>query len=111
MTIKTLKNLIQKNGATLDKNEKQVNFKNGYQVSKKDCYILDLTNTKDILNKINGLFKSLKPGEFLGLWVEDNKIYIDISIKINNLKNAINFGKVNNQLSIFDWATKNCIYL
>ena len=111
MTIKTLKNFIEKQGATLDKSGKAVDFENGFQVSKKDCFILELKNINKILKSINELLKEIKQGEFVGLWVEDNKIYVDISIKINNLKNALSFGKMQNQLSIFDWKNKNCIYL
>ena len=39
--LNTLKNIIKNGGATLNEQNKQVNFKNGYQVSKKDCYTLE----------------------------------------------------------------------
>ena len=111
MTIKTLKNLIEKQGATLNKDGKAVDFSSGFQVSKKDCFILELKNINEILKNINGLLKEIRQNEFVGLWVENGKIYIDISIKIDDLKNAVKFGKEKNQLSIFNWSTKNCIYL
>ena len=36
---------------------------------------------------------------------------IDISIKIDNKQQAIQKGLELQQISIFEWATKNCIYL
>lgn len=110
MKLKTLKNIIKKGGATLNKKGEAVNFKKGYQVSKKDCYKLSITNTAEILEAVNNLLDTINLKEFCGLWVENNQIYIDISIKIDNLADALSFGKNYNQISIFDWNTKKCIY-
>ena len=110
MKLKTLKNIIENGGATLNKNGKAVNFKKGYQVSKKDCYKLDITNTAEILEAVNNLLNSIDSKEFCGLWVEDDQIYIDISIKIDSLQKALTFGRAYNQISIFNWNTKKCIY-
>lgn len=110
MKLQTLKNIINNRGATLSQNGKAVNFKKGYQVSKKDCYTLDINNTDKVLTAINNTLKIITKNEFCGLWIENGLIYIDISIKINTLEKALKIGKELNQISIFDWATKNCIY-
>lgn len=110
MKLETLKQIIKNGGATLNKKGNAVTFKNGYQVSKKDCYILNINNTNEVLIAINNTLNTINKNEFCGIWVEDNKIYIDISIKINTLKNALKLGKELNQISIFDWSNKKCIY-
>ena len=109
--LNTLKNIIKNGGATLNEQNKQVNFKNGYQVSKKDCYTLDLNNLQTILQNTNKLLKTIKQNEFVGLWVDSGKIYIDISTRITDKQKAIKTGLQLNQISIFDWASKTCIYL
>lgn len=110
MKIQTLKNIIKNNGATLNKNGETVNFASGYQVSKKDCYTLSINNTTEILNAINKLLNTIKADEFAGIWIEEGKAYIDISIKIDSLSEALQLGRELKQISIFEWNTKKCIY-
>lgn len=110
MKLQTLKNIINNGGATLNKNGDAVNFASGYQVSKKDCYTLDINNTAEVLNAINKLLNTIKADEFAGIWIEDGKTYIDISIKIDSLADALKLGKELKQISIFDWNAKKCIY-
>lgn len=110
MKLQTLKQIIKNGGATLNKAGEAVNFGSGYQVSKKDCYILNINNTAEVLNAINKLLNTIKADEFAGIWIEDGKAYIDISIKIDFLPDALKLGKELKQISIFDWNTKKCIY-
>lgn len=44
----------------------------------------------------------LKRNQYFGLWYNDGKCYIDISSRISNKKQAIDLGKQENQLAIFD---------
>nr|DAT76244.1 MAG TPA: hypothetical protein [Caudoviricetes sp.] len=110
MKLQTLKNIIKNNGATLNKNGESVEFKKGYQVSKKDCYTLNINNTNEVLDAINNILNTIKQNEFCGIWIEEGKAYIDISIKIDSLSKALKLGKELKQISIFDWNTKKCIY-
>ena len=110
MNIKTLKQIIKNNGATLDKNGEAVNFKKGYQVSKVDGVKLNINNTAKVLAAINDTLHTIINEEFCGLWIEKGYIYIDISIKVNTLEKALKMGRELKQISIFDWSTKNCIY-
>lgn len=111
MNIKTLKQIIKNGGATLNKNGEAVNFKKGYQVSKKDCYTLSINNTSEVLTAINNTLNTINKNEFCGLWIENNFIYIDISVKINTIEKALKLGKELDQISVFDWYNKKCIYL
>lgn len=52
-----------------------------------------------------------KNNAFLGLWVSDGFIYIDLSICVNTIQTAFMLGRKNEQLAIFDNNTKQSIYL
>lgn len=106
---KTILKIIKNGGATLDKNGNFKKFKKGFQCSVKDCYTINLKNIDEILTKSNKVFNTLKNDEYLGFWVNNNKIYIDISKKFDSLEFALIFGKINNQISILNWANFECI--
>ena len=111
MKKQTLLNIIKKGGATLNYKGRQVSYATGYQVSLKDLYIFDLKDIDAILKAINEQLDKLSLNGHLGLWVDEGKMYIDLSFNISRFDRAITIGKLNNQLSIFDWASKKCIFL
>lgn len=102
--------IIQNGGATLDDSGRPVSFKRGYQVSKKDCFVLSVKHTNKILKAVNGILNGLKPGEFCGLWVDGGRVYVDISERIPNKREALKIGRERAQISIFDWRAAACIY-
>lgn len=110
LTLKQIDKIIKDGGATLTPNGSPVLYKRGYQVSKKDCYILTL-NRRQIASAFDSVKKLCKRSDCVGLWIDGDKIYIDISEHINSKKQAIEQGRKNKQISIFDWATGDCIYL
>lgn len=111
MTIKELKQIIENGGATLNKDGASINFNRGYQVSKKDCYTLNVKSVKKILSAVNELLNSITADEFVGLWVDAGLIYIDISECVERLSVAIPLGVERKQKSIFDWCLSRCIGL
>lgn len=102
--------IIQNGGATLNDSGRAVSFRRGYQVSKKDCYTLNVKHTNKILKAVNGILNSLKPGEFCGFWVDGGRVYVDISERIPNKREALKLGRERAQISIFDWRATACIY-
>lgn len=102
--------IIQNGGATLNGSGRAVSFRRGYQVSKKDCYILNARHTNKILRAVNSLLNGLKPGEFCGLWVDGGRVYVDISERITSKRAALKLGRERAQISIFDWGAAACIY-
>lgn len=50
-----LRQIIKNGGATLGKDGKAVDFCNGYQVSRHDCYTLNIENVNEILRAVNKL--------------------------------------------------------
>lgn len=111
MKKQTLLNIIKKGGSTLNYKGRQINFREGYQVSLKDLYIFNLKDIDAILKAINEQLDKLSFNGNLGLWVDEGKMYIDLSFNIKQFKRAVEIGKLYNQLSIFDWSTKKCIFL
>ena len=102
-----LKNIIENKGVTLGRNG-IVNRTKGYQVSKKDLMIVPVYKLRKSM--LVELSTALNVGEYLGVWVNDGKVYIDISERKLSLDKALQVGRERNQISIFDWSTKDCIY-
>lgn len=111
MKKQTLLQIIKNGGATLNSRGHRVDYASGFQVSLKDLHIIDLKNIDKILEVINSELAKIKKGSCLGLWVDDGKMYIDLSFNIKQFKKAVEIGKQKNQISVFDWSTKKCIYL
>lgn len=103
--------IIENGGATLNKSGACVDFSRGYQVSKRDCYTLNAENINGILSAVNELLDTITAGEFVGLWVDNGLIYIDVSERVERLSAAISLGIERKQKSIFDWCLSRCIGL
>jgi RNAse (barnase) inhibitor barstar len=87
----------------------------GYMVSLCDCeqqFYFDDFENKDIKNYFVRYVNSLSDeNSFLGGWVHDNKVYLDVSINIPNLEDAIYYGMNNDQDAIWDCANNKEIIL
>lgn len=98
-----LKNqIIENNGATLNKKGEMVQLKSGYQVSKRDCLKIPVQQfTNELIEKI--LAFGLKRGEYAGFWIDNGYIYGDISVRIATKKSAVEMGKQLHQIAVWDW--------
>lgn len=105
--------IIKNGGATLDKHGEAVAFNRGYQVSKKDCFILSVKNVDKITEAVNEILRRIahEEGVYCGLWVDGGKIYADISELIKSEKKAVKIGKARKQISVYDWEKAACLYL
>ena len=111
--LKELKNyIIENDGLTLSSDGEIANLKTGYMVSLsgyekviKDIKFLELAQVKSYLKKAKRL------NAFVGFWVDDGKIYLDLSINISNKKEALKIAKNNKQLAIFDCKKLVSIHL
>lgn len=104
----TIESIIKDKGATINSKGELVTFKTGYQVSKRDLIKLpvkDLT-TSIIVNNLRCLSSN---NEYLGLWVDDGFVYVDISCRIANKKDAMAMGRCLNQISILRWSDMQCL--
>lgn len=107
--VETLKN----GGLTLSSNLKAVEFSRGFQASFKDfekVIYIDFETFKQVLKDYKKLLRRFK-NCFIGLWIDEGKIYFDISKYFNFEVHAVFFGVINEQKAIFDWSKKESIYL
>lgn len=107
-----ISNIIANGGATLNKDGASVNFKNGYQVSRKDCYTLNAEKVNDVKKAVEKVLNRIshESGLFCGVWIDSGLVYIDISERIKSRKKALNVGKARKQISVFDWRAGDCVY-
>lgn len=103
-----IKKIIKKGGETFTSELKVANIKNGYMVSilgyekKFDCK--DAKNINDYVVNLQSKIKD-KKGYFIGLWVYKREVYVDISINILDKAEALEIGKKNKQLAIYEVLT------
>lgn len=106
--------IIKDGGATLDYNYNNFESKRGYIVSLKGQEVkIDKNDIQEIKKEIEKKreFIKDKKGLFIGLWVEDDIIYIDVSIHIINYLKALEVARKNDQKAIYDLKNNDSIYL
>ena len=107
--------LALNDGFSYNVNTGESNPTTGYMVSLRDCeqqFYTDDFESKDIKNYFVRHVNVLSDeSSFLGGWVHDNKVYLDVSINIPNLEDAIYYGMCNDQDAIWDCANNKEIIL
>lgn len=114
METKKIMEIIENEGATLDKNYNNFNSDNGFMVSIKGQEVkTDKNNTEEIKKEIEKKreFIGNKKGLYIGLWLDNDIMYIDVSIHIIDYIEALEVARNNDQLAIFDLKKKDSIYL
>ena len=114
MEDKKIMEIIKNEGATLDYNYNNFKSENGFMVSLKGQEVKvnknDIEEIKKEIEKKREFIKD-KKGLFVGLWLEDDIIYIDISIYIVDYLEALEVARNNEQKAIFDLQKNDSIYL
>lgn len=117
--MKDLKEIIKKGiingGFTKNAYMEDISEKKGYIVSiegYEKIYNIDVDIAeieKDVINYIN--ISKNKKHLYVGLWVNDDKIYLDLSKHYKNKEKAVISGINNKQLAIYDIASNKSINL
>ena len=95
-------------GATINKYGERVTMKTGYQVSKCDLLITPIDELdKLIVKEAMKLLESR--GDYLGLWIDNGNVCIDISCRIATKSKAMEMGRELNQLSVLRWSDMECL--
>ena len=111
---KMIKEMIKNGGATLDVNYNNFNASAGYMVS------LDGYEAKTDIDNIEAIKKEIETkkeiaqkikGAYIGLWVDNGLMYVDISKHIINYNRALEVARNNKQLAIYDLKNDKSIYL
>lgn len=109
---------IKNNGITLNVNLERINAKNGFMISITNFEIVlpcDKFNEEITKQFITDMIKQINilgsKNHYIGIFINDNKIYFDISIRILEFENALKIGKENDQIAIWDNARMQEIIL
>jgi hypothetical protein len=108
ITKATIDSILRNGGATFNYNGERVQMKSGYQVSKQDLVIVPVADFIKYL--IKALVEMLSGrGEYLGVWVDNGNVYVDISCRVATKRDAMQMGRDLNQLSVLRWADMECL--
>ena len=106
--------IIENKGATLDKNYNNFSCSVGFMVSLKGQEVKvnknDIEGIKREIEKKREFIEN-KKGLYIGLWLEDDILYIDVSIHIINYLRALEVARNNDQKAIYDLQKNDSIYL
>ncbi len=87
----------------------------GYMVSIQGCeevyYSEDVTDDTIPGYITRHVKQLLHPGAYLGAWLDGIEVYLDVSINVASLEDALNLARNNSQLAIYDLASDESIYL
>lgn len=112
-----LTQFVEKGRYNFNKNGRAIKPKAiGYIVSQdKGIKVIDKPlehlNFEEIEQDLKALIKRVRATEFIGLWLDNGIIYIDISRVIQSKENALKLAKEQNQKAIYDLKNKKTIYL
>ena len=106
---KIVNEILLNGGISLDvRTNRTIDKKTGYMVAMegKESTCLSCVFDKKILDLfIEEHLKwltSLNTESFLGAWVDNGIVYLDVSFYVENKESAINYGMMENQLAIYD---------
>lgn len=103
---------------TILKKLKEFNSSDGFMVSLESYEMkINYEGDYDIIESIEGYFKMYENifktcgNKFLGVWIDEGTAYLDISVQISNLNEAMQVGIENKQLAIYDLSKGESIKL
>jgi hypothetical protein len=111
-----LSEALKNNGGSYNITTGEYNPTDGYMVSLPNNELVvdvrDLLET-DVLSAyiINNANEFSSDKSFVGLWIDNGKAYLDVSIKYNDLEEACYIGILSNQKAIYDNANAVAIHL
>lgn len=99
-------------GITLNKESKKARLTDGFMVS---LYGTEYKteNKEDVLEKVKEYMDNIqdKRGLYVGVWLDNGYYYVDYSINIIDRVEALEFGKKQKQISIYDIKEDSYLYL
>lgn len=109
---KLIEKIIKNGGATLTSTLENADLKNGYMVSEVGAErVFGLDEVEEIEKTLIEYAEKITTNQFVGAWLDDDKLYIDISRHYKSKKQALRVGADNKQLAIYDIANEESIYI
>ena len=110
----TIENILENKGATLTKTLRKSSLKTGYMVSLKGYEVIIKASQSTKLfyeiGRANAKAENVE-NSYVGVWIEKELAYIDVSVNIKKLEQALQFGIDNEQLAIYDIENNKVITL
>lgn len=104
--------IISEGGATLNKHGEDFIANEGFMVS---LFGAEFKTTDEEIakNKIEEYIEKIKTEEglFVGVWLDEGEVYVDLSIHILDYNEALEVARNNKQKALFDLKNKTSIYL
>ena len=100
INIRSIKKLNNNDGLTL-KNGKTITYKTGWQVATEG---VEVKTAEEAIKAVKAY------GGNCGVWFADGIYYIDKSHRVNTKREAIEVGRVHNQISVLGWKRMNLAY-
>lgn len=100
INIRSIKKLGENDGLTL-KAGKPIAYKTGWQVATEGIETRDAREAMNAVKAYNG---------DCGIWYSEGIYYIDKSHRVNTKHEALEVGRVHNQISVYGWARGNLAY-
>lgn len=100
INIRTIKKLTNNDGLTLKKG-KCITYKSGWQVATEG---VECCTAEEAIKAVRAYAGDC------GVWLADGIYYVDKSHRVNTKREALEIGKLCNQISVFGWARKNLAY-
>ena len=109
-TKKLYEKMIKNGGLTINRHMEELTYNRGYMVSvygyeKK----LDDFSFEEVEKVVSEYQQIVKGALYIGFWIDNGVLYIDISKYIYNKSQALKFGKQNKQIAIFDIENQESI--
>lgn len=114
MENKKIMEIVNNGGATLDSNYNDFSSNKGYMVSLEGQEVkVDKNNIEEIKKEVEKKkdFIKDKKGLYIGLWLDSDIMFIDVSIHIIDYLEALEVARNNDQLAIYDLQKNDSIYL
>ena len=107
-----MKKIIENGGMTLTKTGQEFNANDGYMASLQG-FEFKSSDVKEAEKKIYKYIEAIqdKDDAFVGVWVDKEFTYVDISLHILDYLEAVEFARENNQLAIYDLKNNESVYL
>lgn len=98
-----IEKIIKNGGATLTRELEEAQDTRRYVVSVYGLEkVFKLNQLEELEKAVLSYAKDIKKGYYIGLWINDNKIYLDVSTSFDRKNQAMEFGINNKQIAIFD---------
>jgi hypothetical protein len=110
-----LSEVLKNNGGSYNITTGESNPTDGYMVSLPNCE--EIFNADDlcatVLSEyiIDNADELSSEHSFVGLWIDNGMVYLDVSVKYDDLETACYVGIINDQKAIYDNANAVAIHL